>query len=590
MQSINRIRKLKDEEKYSHCASYEIRTSINLFKAYLKNCEVLELIILEGDKNIPLASAFFKNLVDITDTSDSVQLPLFDYQGDAIGEIKIIVNFSKNSQESGDNNDLKKLDSALGIDSNDRKEKKNIGDKQGKQANCNRNNQMVLKTRGCKYKKTPKIGCEKQLSSDKSFDVNLDSVKTTYDLIDKFQAINTYKKTPSLPDRSETNSKSCNCDDNNYINKRAENLDVPNQELLNHIFPQIQRLNDFSKVISIDLMQNKKFGSAKKHMKSACLLKTSQNSKCKPVTQKTKTLIPHTNKKALPKQCSYDRAEISENKFQNFKEKKLANEKNKCVSEFNSDDHAQENHFSKVPCLALITANTNSPEILLKKPPNENVVNYLLGCDMTKEAEESALSDLKNMSPCQNFVKSFSQVYANYNLMSEPENQKSCPVIDSHNTKKEINSNNKKIRYLNFNFTNPVERKYYERFFVDGESAHAFEIAQILNQPQISSVHSELDLINEKSCLDTYAKIPCSALCKKSTYSTGKSEKGSTSSLDNEEAHEISNDADDKNHTVDKNICCEYFKKLNNLDKILESLNNFQRKILLNEKESVRKS
>ena len=384
-------------------AIYEVKTTLFLLKHYLKACEKLELVVSKADHSFILGSAFLRNLVDIIKLrNDILLLPVVDFLGEKVGEIKINVDFLYNLSNRNNN-------------SNSHIQKPIFS--------CNHSNSKSLQTN--KTENSTLSVCKKNLHMNP-----LKISRNAQKVVGKYK---THKKkisqtsalTENLCTITERKEKPENCNKSlfNYSthSNQYKKCNIPYATL-----PQIKTYNDYSKLLLYNLTQSKKKKKFKENDNKSC--NSSKN-----ILRFSKPVQPVKNHAQISDKVLENKKRVESKQFSDL------------VDKYSSDSSGCE----KIPTQP---SKSCIPEVVNRKmkktliPVNKNVLNYLLGCDMTKEDEEYAINELKTLSPCQHLVNTFNELYQSSSESSIKSQTKNFLYenLNAIKTKKSLN--------FNFNF------------------------------------------------------------------------------------------------------------------------------------------
>lgn len=522
------------------CITYNIRTTLYLFRTYLEACETLELVVLEKEDYV-IGSAFINNLVDVLNgKKDLLKFPLVDCAGEAIGEILIHLYIFIEANYKNETNKQYSIQESVVTS----KKYQNNKDKK-------ENFKPSVNQRG-------KVQIGHSQTCSKSEKQTLNVIKKSSHFCEKLQS------TKSMQEKCKLNRhlKSLNSKVKSPISKGNANKNEMKQQFEAQILPQINTVSDTSKVISINLFPTERKSVSEKQATRKSNANISYNKPTlpfKPVQRSSSfnsECVKQSNSKTIvPTKCLTS------------SETKMSSSKRVDQNQIKNESKTANLIKEQEPCseFSVVQKNRNSDGFL-----NKRVMDYLLGHDMSKKDEELALNVLKEMSPSQNFVSRITQLAI---PMSDSPTISNYKISVNDNRKVSLNSNKNKFE-LSFNFNDPLERKYYNKFFADNQSLNAFSSAKLIDESCHICASPVVNCI-QNSCLhrntvmyEEDANPSCSAVVNKKQADLFLKSDTCESSLSN------------------KDTCCLYNQKISELDKIIETLNHFDKRTLSQGKKS----
>lgn len=468
----------------------------------------MELAVYDKIEDAIIGSAFLKDLISIIFNNKIIVIPIINYFGNRIGELKLRLAFhhfdskdcvlSKSSffptedlkinlteihssrrAESREKDKLNEIHRTISSNIQKQLQSLDISDSECCARNLHYNTPVSCHRQNANESKTSPSPDVKVLYSDnlKRSYSNISSQtfsplqilsKETIEVPcnEKYKSIYTDMKTQtSNPSQLPSKEIFSTC----YSDKfKSTYSDLKTQSFSPPKLPSKETYDDSSKVLYFNVKQNKKLAQAKKIVSRP---KSAQPE----VLRKEK--INELHSKLGSEKIQATKPLVIEfkspQKLKKNLERKINPKIKKKAQELKSIKKVSE-EISKINKMVLPSSNSASPGQLdlekipvkdvSRKLPNSKVLNYLLGKNMSKRDELMALNEFKSISPCQNMVSSITDLCSN-----------NVKIKCNKNGKIKVNEK------LQFNLNDPVEKLYYKTFFSNKEE---FEVVELLNRPE----------------------------------------------------------------------------------------------------------
>lgn len=597
-------------EEAEHTVKYEIRTKPKLFRSYLSKCDTVELGVWNAKKNEVIGSSFLEDLIYLVYETQFFTNSVVNECGDQIGEItcRFVVNEIGATTKNVDINGNMKINPKEKLTNYDLKLNLNLTDLYSPKEeifNIDETDRPNKKTEwtSTSLKHIGSAGCN--IQNRKSSDTNYNALKAHHSEVKVQNSLipKEEHKTKHLFSRTGPVSKPQHqqCiftnieDDSKKIESKPSKVLIVKQITKNDL-PAVQR-----KLIAVD----------KKQEKSKSLgVKVSPRpvNKFKPDTVNSgKEGIQKVNMRKTIRYVKKDKAGTDIVK-KGPKHNKMYNNILKTVLKPTGNIKSfvkVSSEISKLNEMYLNVPKDNNHSDLEKVPVRDKLNDDCLKQPSSAEENEQEKA-----------ISSKKQSKSSFSMENEgiETNKNDAHFGNSISTeaKERINIDNK----LFFDLSDPVEKVYYETFFVKSERIcnNEFEIAELLNQPENKYVLEEssqnrlsgniikqnCDLVKDNFVVKDVAvtnkydfhdpnkilKENCSSE-DSNRNSTGASippnmKQCSLKSDINSQKEPDSQELDSKPITCEeyKSECyrCKYYKKLRELDQIIDTLRHFESK------------